>query len=117
MLQDVNSAGIQVLDGVLGLENIEIEKRLFTYFRTGILGAIFLGQNDIYIFDYWKDGSKVGRKYCAFQVNNEEKMIICLVVLKKRKNNVLSKDIVEAIKKLEKKLDDSWKKSKEIDLC
>ena len=50
-------------------------------------------------------------------VNNEEKMIICLVVLKKRKNNVLSKDIVEAIKKLEKKLDDSWKKSKEIDLC
>ena len=117
MLQDVNSAGIQVIDGVLGLENIEIEKRLFTYFRTGILGAIFLGQNDIYIFDYWKDGSKVGRKYCAFQVNNEEKMIICLVVLKKRKNNVLSKDIVEAIKKLEKKLDDSWKKSKEIDLC
>ena len=117
MLQDANSAGIQALDGVLGLENIEIEKRLFTYFRTGILGVMFLGQNDIYTFDYWKDGSKVGRKYCAFQINREDKMLICMVVLKERKNNVLSKDIVEAIKKIEKKLDDSWKNQKEIGIC
>lgn len=117
MLQDANSAGIQLLDGVLGLENIEIEKRLFTYFRTGILGAIFLGKNDIYTFDYWKDGSKLGRKYCAFQIKSEEKSLICLVVLKERKNNLLSKDIVEAIKKIEKKLDDSWKDRKEIGLC
>lgn len=117
MLQDANSAGIQALDGVLGLENIEIEKRLFTYFRTGILGVMFLGQNDIYTFDYWKDGSKVGRKYCAFQINREDKMLICMVILKERKNNVLSKDIVEAIKKIEKKLDDSWKNQKEIGIC
>lgn len=117
MLQDANSAGIQALDGVLGLENIEIEKRLFTYFRTGILGVMFLGQNDIYTFNYWKDGSKIGRKYCAFQINREDKMLICMVVLKERKNNVLSKDIVEAIKKIEKKLDDSWKNQKEIGIC
>lgn len=117
MLQDANSAGIQALDGVLGLENVEIEKRLFTYFRTGILGAMFLGQNDIYTFDYWKDGSKVGRKYCAFQINRGEKMLICMVILKERKNNILSKDIVEAIKKIEKKLDDSWKNQREIGIC
>lgn len=117
MLQDANSAGIQLLDGVLGLDDIEIERRLFTYFRTGILGAMFLGQNDIYTFDYWKDGSKVGRKYCAFQIKSEEKNLICMVVLKERKNNLLSKDIVEAIKKIEKKLDDSWKERKEIELC
>lgn len=117
MLQDANSAGIQALDGVLGLENIEIEKRLFTYFRTGILGAIFLGQNDIYTFDYWKDGSKIGRKYCAFKINREERMLICMVILKERKNNILSKDIVEAIKKIEKKLNDSCKEQKEISIC
>ena len=117
MLQDANSAGIQLLDGVLGLDDIEIERRLFTYFRTGILGAMFLGQNDIYTFDYWKDGSKVGRKYCAFQIKSEEKNLICMVVLKERKNNLLSKDIVEVIKKIEKKLDDSWKERKEIELC
>lgn len=40
-----------------------------------------------------------------------------MVVLKERKNNLLSKDIVEAIKKIEKKLDDSWKERKEIELC
>lgn len=117
MLQDANSAGIQLLDGVLGLEDIEIEKRLFTYFRTGILGVMFLGKNDIYTFDYWKDGSKAGRKYCAFQIEGEEKTLICMVVLKERKNNLLSKDIVEAIKRIEKKLDDSWKVRKEIGLC
>jgi hypothetical protein len=117
MLQDANSAGIQALDGVLGLENIEIEKRLFSYFRTGILGAIFLGQNDIYTFNYWKDGSKIGRKYCAFQINREERMIICMVVLRERKNNILSKDIVDAIKNIEKKLNDSWEAQKEISIC
>ena len=117
MLQDANSAGIQMLDGVLGLDDVEIEKRLFTYFRTGILGAMFLGQNDIYTFDYWKDGSKVGRKYCAFQIRSEEKTLVCMVVLKERKNNLLSKDIVEAIRKIEKKLDDNWKDKKEIGLC
>jgi hypothetical protein len=117
MLQDANSAGIQALDGVLGLENIEIEKRLFTYFRTGILGAIFLGQNDIYTFNYWKDGSKIGRKYCAFQINRDERMIICMVVLRERKNNILSKDIVYAIKNIEKKLNDSWEAQKEISIC
>lgn len=117
MLQDANSAGIQLLDGVLGLDDIEIEKRLFTYFRTGILGTMFLGENDIYTFDYWKDGSKIGRKYCAFQIKDEEKTLICMIILKERKNNLLSKDIVEAIKKIEKKLDDSWKEKKEITLC
>lgn len=117
MLQDANSAGIQAIDGVLGLDNIEIEKRLFSYFRTGILGVMFLGQNDIYTFDYWKDGSKVGRKYCAFQINREDKVLICMVVLKERKNNILSKDILEAIKKIEKKLDDSWKNQKEFGIC
>ena len=106
-----------MLDGVLGLDDVEIEKRLFTYFRTGILGAMFLGQNDIYTFDYWKDGSKVGRKYCAFQIRSEEKTLVCMVVLKERKNNLLSKDIVEAIRKIEKKLDDNWKDKKEIGLC
>lgn len=68
-------------------------------------------------YHYWKDGSKVGRKYCAFQIKSEEKNLICMVVLKERKNNLLSKDIVEAIKKIEKKLDDSWKERKEIELC
>ena len=40
-----------------------------------------------------------------------------MVVLKERKNNLLSKDIVEAIRKIEKKLDDNWKDKKEIGLC
>lgn len=117
MLQDVNSAGIEALDGVLGLRNLEIEKRLFTYFRTGILGAMFLGQNDIYTFNYWKDGSKIGRKYCAFQISKEEKTLICMIMLKERKNNIISKDIVEAIKKIEKNLKDSWNHKKEMSIC
>ncbi len=117
MLQNANSIGIQLLDGVLGLDDIEIERRLFTYFRTGILGAMFLGQNDIYSFDYWKNGSKAGRKYCAFQIKNEEKTLVCMVVLKERKNNILSKDILEAIKKIEKKLNDTWEERKVVGLC
>ena len=40
-----------------------------------------------------------------------------MVILKERKNNLLFKDIVEAIKKIEKKLDSSWKERKEIGLC
>lgn len=117
MLQDMNSAGIEAPDGVLGLENLEIEKRLFTYFRTGILGTMFLGQNDIYTFNYWKDGSKIGRKYCAFQISKAEKTLICMIMLKERKNNIISKDIVEAIKKIEKVLKDSWNDKKEVSIC
>ena len=112
MLENANCVGIQAIDGILHLSDVEIEKRLFTYFRTGIWGAIFLGRNDIYTFEYWKDGSKTGRRYCAFQVENEERTLICMVVLKEGKNNGkngLSRDIKEAIKKLEKRLDDSYK--------
>ena len=106
MLKDSGSAGIEAPDGILGLEDNEIENRLFTLFRTGILGALFLGKNDIYTFDYWKNGLKAGRKYCAFQLESLEKSppLICMIVLKERQNSIISRDIVQAIHKIEKNL-------------
>lgn len=108
MLKDSGSAGIEAPNGILGLDDNEIENRLFTLFRTGILGALFLGKNDIYTFNYWKNGLKTGRKYCAFQLDGLEKSppYICMIVLKERQNSIISMDIVQAIHKIEKNLFD-----------
>lgn len=73
-------------DGDLGVD-VEIEKRLFTLIRTGLLGSVLAGPNIIYHFQYRKDGYKEGRQYCVFHINdgktcNQGHIYLCLVVLK-----------------------------------
>lgn len=51
-------------EGKIGL-NVEIEQKLFSLLRTGLLGAILMGNESRYIFSYKKSGYKVGRRYSA----------------------------------------------------
>lgn len=104
MLKEANANGIIAHEGILELENIEIERRLFTLIRTGILGAIFWGSNDIYTFEYRKNGTKLGRKYATFKIEDEEqnRELICLVVVKESESKLISGDVKKAIGKIEK---------------
>ena len=104
MLKETNATGIIAHSGVLELDNLEIENRLFTLIRTGILGAVFLGINDIYTFEYQKDGVKLGRKYATFKIESEDncREIVCLVVIKENPSQFISGDVRKAIGKIEK---------------
>lgn len=51
-------------EGWLGID-VEIEKRLFTLLRTGLLGAVLLGPDLRYFFSYRNGGYKQGRRYSA----------------------------------------------------
>lgn len=51
-------------EGKIGLD-VEIEQKLFSLLRTGLLGAILVGNESRYIFSYKKNGYKVGRRYSA----------------------------------------------------
>ncbi|SFQ35873.1 hypothetical protein SAMN02910358_01744 [Lachnospiraceae bacterium XBB1006] len=115
-LIDANSAGILTPNGVLELDS-EIEKKLFTYCRTGILGVMFVGEDDIYSFNYWKDGAKAGRKYSAFPLKLENKRMFVMIVLKESENKQCSKDIVDAVRKIEKKIKNSFSCQKAVRTC
>ncbi len=106
-LTDENFSGIVAPKGILGVDS-EIENKLFTFVRTGILGPVFFGDNDIYKFEYVKDGIKNGRQYCAFQLSNNitEKKIMCMIVLKEPSK--FSKDVLEVIKSIETKLNNQF---------
>ena len=49
---------------MLGIDS-EIENRLLTLMRTGVFGAVLLGHEVRYIFNYHKSGYKAGRRYSA----------------------------------------------------
>lgn len=91
-------------DGDLGVK-VEIEKRLFTLIRTGLLGSVLAGPNVIYHFQYRKDGYKEGRQYCVFQINegntcNRSHIYLCLVVLKEDTMKAVPPYVLQAIRKM-----------------
>ena len=57
--------------GELGLD-IEIEKKLFEYLRTGLLGAILVGSGLRYIFNFRINGLNNGRMYSATELRDTE---------------------------------------------
>ena len=100
--------------GELGIRT-DIEQRLFTLLRTGLLGAILLGPDLRYIFSYQKNGYKSGRQYsaiclsdfngqsssnrvCLFTLNNKDKPVPQYITEALRKEEYR---IVETIHKLE----------------
>ncbi len=87
--------------------NIEIEKRLFTLLRTGILGAVLLGPELRYFFSYQKDGYKAGRKYSAIRLPNDDNSstgYICLFTLECITEERIPPYIVAAVKKEEDRI-------------
>lgn len=91
-------------DGDLGV-NVEIEKRLFTLIRTGLLGSVLAGPNVIYHFQYRKDGYKEGRQYCVFQINedntcDQSHIYLCLVVLKEGTMEAMPPYVLQAIREM-----------------
>ena len=63
---------VELEDGALGI-NEEIDRKLFTMTRTGILGAVPFGENLRYSFKYSKQGIKTGRQYSATVLGAEGK--------------------------------------------
>ena len=86
---------ISLHDGDLNLD-ADIENKLFTLHRTGILGAILLDTKSRHVFQYRKPGSKKGRTYCVSQlincINSEKNvfsnqtMYICLFTIEQKEN-------------------------------
>lgn len=89
--QDDYLGEISLHDGDLKL-SIDIESKLFSLYRTGILGAALLDTQSRHVFQYRKPGSKTGRKYCVSQlvssIDSEkdgfsrQTMYICLFTIK-----------------------------------
>ena len=76
-------------DKALGLEK-DIEQKLFTYKRTGVLGAILL-QKKTYGFcynRYNRNSDKSGRTYYSFACNNKEKKYIVLIAFKTKDGSI-----------------------------
>ncbi len=112
LVDNAEYAVVELEEGKLGIDSI-LETRLFAYFRTGLLGAILFGSNRRYAFRYRKDGSKAGRKYCAFLVDdindvqytkNSDEKLICLVALRENNYKDIPYSVFEYIKIIEKKL-------------
>lgn len=74
-------------DNALGI-NKEIEHALFTYKRTGVLGAILL-QDYPYAFYYNRNGDKTGRIYCSFVCSNEAGNYLALIALRLEDNAIV----------------------------
>ncbi len=95
--QDDYLGEISLHDGDLNL-NTGIENRLFSLYRTGILGAALLDTKSRHVFQYRKLGSKKGRTYCVSQlvscINSEvagfssQTMYICLFTIEQKESEV-----------------------------
>lgn len=84
----------------------DIEHRLFTLLRTGLLGAILLGPDLRYIFSYQKDGYKTGRQYsaiCLSDFANSTSNKVCLFTLNDTTKPV-PQYITEAIRREENRI-------------
>lgn len=106
ILKNSTCTGIRIYDGILGLSNLEIERRLFSLVRTGILGGILLESNKIYTFDYHRNGKKVGRKYASFVVGtlSKNKKLLCLTVIREDDKEFISGDALKAVYGVEKNI-------------
>lgn len=101
--------------GELGIPP-DIEHRLFTLFRTGLLGAILLGPDLRYIFSYQKDGYKTGRQYsaiCLSDFADSSSNKVCLFTLNDSTRPV-PQYITEAIRKEEDRIAETFIKWKEV---
>lgn len=88
--------------------NLDVERKLFTMIRSGLLAAAVLGENLRYIFMYKKDGYKNGRKYCVSKIRNSHKgdnFMICLIALKEDKYRGIRSDVMRAIGQIERKME------------
>ncbi len=81
-------------------KNTDVEKRLLTLLKTGLLGGFLVGNDAMYTFSYRDDGYKLGRKYGAFYLEKEDdvshsKNLLVLVVLKEdNRRSILPVDII-----------------------
>lgn len=74
-------------DNALGLTK-DIEQKLFTNKRTGVLGAILL-RNYPYGFYYNRNSDKSGRTYCSFVCSNKEKEYLVLIAFRMRNGSII----------------------------
>lgn len=102
---------LSLAEGKIGI-NVEIEKRLFTLLRTGLLGAILVGPGLRYIFSYKKDGYKIGRRYSAIMLPDSEDFI-CLITLANIRSKTIPSYITGAIRQEEKRIENAVYKLKE----
>ena len=106
-------------DGTLGI-NEEIDKKLFTMARTGILGAVLFGENLRYSFKYNKQSIKTGRQYSAsvLGVAGEESnsKLVCLTTIAERNGkSSVSDSLFQYVKRCENKITNTIRKEKIAD--
>lgn len=97
---------LSLAEGEIGID-VEIEKRLFTLLRTGLLGAVLVGHELRYIFSYKKDGYKIGRRYSATNLPSSEDTssnIICLITLANIHAKTVPQYITDAIRREENRI-------------
>lgn len=90
---------LSIGEGCLGIPT-EVEKRLFTLKRTGLLGAVLLGNKLRYLFSYHKDGLKTGRHYSATRLpdaKGEPSNMICAFTLAKTTAQLIPPYMMKAI--------------------
>ena len=101
-------------EGELGLDT-DVERRLFTLRRTGLLGAMLLGRNMRYLFDYHKDGYKTGRHYSASCLQDQEGLLsnmLCSFIMSVTNVHILPFYACKAISDEEKRICDALIKIK-----
>lgn len=97
---------LSLAEGEIGID-VEIEKRLFTLLRTGLLGAVLVGHELRYLFSYKKDGYKIGRRYSAANLSSSEDTssnIICLITLANIHTKTIPQYITDAIRREENRI-------------
>ena len=106
MISEPNIANIDLDDGETGIDE-KREKKLFSIFRTGMLGAYAFGSDHRYYFRYRREGIKIGRKYCAFMIDsnaNSTRELCCLVTIREDESPRITKDVIDWISKAEKEI-------------
>lgn len=91
---------------MLGVDS-EIEKRLLTLMRTGLFGAVLLGPEVRYIFNYHKSGYKAGRRYSAICIPTPEGYAsdkVCVLSLDSTGTEKVPMYLVTAIQKEEERI-------------
>jgi len=104
LIDNPGYAIVELDDGQLDID-IELEKKLFTVFRSGLLGTILFGGKHIYAFRYRGDGYKTGRKYCTFSIDikkadqrrTSQKEIVCLIALRENEKYDIPYSVMQYI--------------------
>lgn len=106
-------------DGTLGI-NEEIDKKLFTMARTGILGAVLFGENLRYSFKYNKQSIKTGRQYSASVLGvagkESNSKLVCLTTIAERNGkSSVSDSLFQYVKRCENKITNTIRKERIAD--